>query len=289
MTNKIRAISENGGIVVCAIDSTAICTEMERIHKPSAVVSAALGRLLTGAALMGSWLKTQEDSITLRVNGGGPVGTLVAVVDANGHVRGYADNPIVEIPLNAFGKLDVGGAVGNEGTLTVVKDIHMKEPYTGRIPLVSGEIAEDITSYYAISEQTPTVCALGVLVNPDLSIQKAGGFLMQLLPGATDAEITKLEENLAKMPAVTQLLQDGGTPMDMINMALDGFSPNVLEEETAEYRCNCSREKTLDMLAALGRDELEALQREEETLQVECHYCDKKYQFTVEEILQKTN
>ena len=206
MSRLIRAISENGGVIFSAIDSTEIVAEMERIHKTSAVTSAALGRLLTAGALMGAMLKSPENSITLRVKGDGPAGLLLAVADGAGHVKGMVENPVVEIPLRADGKLDVGSAVGKDGTLSVVRDLGMKEPYIGQIPLVSSEIAEDITSYYAVSEQIPTVCALGVLVAPDLTIRRAGGFLLQLLPGATEEEISRLEANVASMKSVTQML-----------------------------------------------------------------------------------
>lgn len=288
MGNFIRAISENGGIVVCALDSTNMVQEMENIHKTSAVVTAGLGRLLTGASLMGSWLKDAQDSLTLRVNGGGPAGTLVAVCDYNGNVRGYAEHPIVEgLPLTPAGKLDVGAAVGKNGSLTVIRDMGLKEPYIGTIPLVSGEIAEDITSYYANSEQTPTVCALGVLVNKDLSVRKAGGFLLQLLPGATDDEITQIENNIAQIPPVSELFENGGTPLELVNMCLRGFAPQILEEKEVEYRCNCSREKIEKTLITLGRPELEKLQKEDANLTVECHYCDKKYTVSVRDLLEK--
>lgn len=286
--NMVRSISENGGIVICAINSTNIVQEMEKIHKTSAVVSAALGRLLTGAILMGTWLKNDQDSLTLRVNGDGPIGSLVAVSDANGHVRGYASQPIVEdVPLRDDGKLNVGTAVGQNGFLIVSKDLGMAEPYIGQVPLVSGEIAEDITSYYAVSEQTPTVCALGVLVNEDLTIRKAGGFLLQLLPGATEEEISALEKNLAIIPPVTKLLEDGGTIYDMVNLALAGFNPNILDESHAEYKCNCSREKVENILIGLGRAELEEMQKEEEIATVECHFCDKKYQVKIADLLKE--
>ena len=207
MGNMIRGISENGGVIFCGVDSTNLVRTMEQIHKTSAVTSAALGRLLTAASIMGIMLKNSKDSITLRVNGGGPAGTVLAVADGMGCVKGYVENPVVEIPLRPDGKLNVGGAVGRDGTLSIVRDLGLKEPYVGQIPLVSGEIAEDITSYYATSEQIPTVCALGVLVDPDLTISCAGGYLLQLLPGATEEEITMLEKNIANVPSVTTLLQ----------------------------------------------------------------------------------
>lgn len=284
--NYVRAISENGGIVVCALNSTNIVQEAERIHKPSAVVTCALGRLLTGAALMASWLKDEEDSITLRVNGGGPAGTIIAVADGEGNVRGYASHAIVEgIPLRADGKLNVGAAVGKDGTLSVIRDMGLKEPYIGQIPLVSGEIAEDITSYYATSEQTPTVCALGVLINEDLSVRCAGGYLLQLLPGASEEEITRIEQNITAMPAVTTLLQKNVTPQKMAAMALEGFAPQVLEEKKLEYKCHCSREKTERILISLGVDELKEMAEEAPMTKVECHFCSKTYEIELAPLL----
>lgn len=277
MARLIRAISENGGVIFCAVDSTPIVREAERIHQTSAVTSAALGRLLTAASMMGVMLKNEDDSLTLRVNGGGPAGTVLAVSDGLGNVRGYVQNPVVELALRADGKLDVGGAVGRDGTLSVVKDLGMREPYVGQVPLVSGEIAEDITAYYAVSEQTPTVCALGVLVDTDLSILAAGGYLLQLLPGASEAEITRLEQNVAAMPSVTQLLMSGATLEDIMARAMDGFSPNVLDEQQVSYRCNCTRQRVERALLSLGKEELTQMAQEENPVEVSCQFCDKKY------------
>ena len=234
MGKLIRGLSENGGIVFCGVDSTDIVCKAEQLHTTSATCSAALGRLLTGASLMGSMLKDDRDTITLRVSGNGPAGVVIACTDGTGNVKGCIDHPLVELPAKANGHLDVGGAVGKDGVLTVIRDNCLqKEPTVGQVPLVSGEIAEDITSYYAYSEQVPTVCALGVLVDKDLSISCAGGYLLQLLPGATDAEITQLEQNIAAMPSVTEMLHAGKTPEDMMNLAMAGFNPSVLDEREA--------------------------------------------------------
>ena len=276
MSRLIRAISENGGVLFCAVDSTDIVREAERIHKTSAVTSAALGRLLTAASMMGVMLKSEKDSLTLRIKGGGPSGTVLAVSDGAGNVRGYVEQPVVELPPRADGKLDVGGAVGRDGTLSVVKDLGMKEPYVGQVPLVSGEIAEDITAYYAVSEQTPTVCALGVLVDRDLSILTAGGYLLQLLPGASDAEITHLEQNVAGLPSVTEL------------QALAGFAPNVLDEQQVRYQCDCSQARVERALLSLGRDELAEMAAEGKPVEVSCHFCDKKYYVDAGTLLDET-
>ena len=283
-----RAIAKDASVVATAVDATDIVAEIEKIHQTSAVVTAALGRLSIAASMMGYDLKNENDTVTLRVKGGGPAGMLVAVADSRGNVKADVDQPVVELPLNAKGKLDVGGAVGTDGTLSVVKDLGLKEPYVGIVPLVSGEIAEDITSYYAYSEQIPTVCALGVLVDKDLSIACAGGYLLQLLPGATDAEITRLEQNIAAMPSVTELLRAGKTPQDMMELAMAGFDPQVLDTREVKYRCDCSKERTKEMLLSLGRKELVKLRDEDPKCEVVCHFCHTKYEFDLNELLAET-
>ncbi len=286
MHNMLRGISENGGVVFCGVNSTEIARAAEQYHKTSAVCTAALGRLLTGASMMGMMLKDVEDTITLRVNGGGATGSVVAVTDGLGMVKGYIENPVVELPLQENGHLDVGGAVGRAGLLTVVRDHYeFKEPYVGQIPLVSGEVAEDITNYYATSEQIPTVCELGVLVNPDLTVAVAGGYLLQLLPGATDEEITQLEKNIAAMPSVTTFLSQGGTLEGLMELAMAGFNPNVLDEHQVGYRCDCSLARTRDMMARIGMVELEKMSEEDPLCEVVCHFCDKKYQIDLDEFI----
>ncbi len=286
MAHLIRGLSENGGIVFAGIDSTDIVRTAEKLHTTSATCSAALGRLLTGAALMGSMLKDGGDTITLRVSGGGPAGNVIACTDSTGNVKGCIDNPLVELPPRANGHLDVGGAVGTNGVLTVIRDNKLqKEPTVGQVPLVSGEIAEDITSYYAYSEQVPTVCALGVLVDKDLSIICAGGYLLQLLPGATDEEITHLEQNIGAMPSVTEMLHSGKTPKDMMELAMAGFEPQILDERDVHYQCDCSRERTKRMLLSLGRKELEKLRDEDPHCEVVCHFCHTKYEFDLNDLV----
>ena len=284
MAKLVRAISDMGGVVIAALDSTDIVSEMERIHKPSAVVSAALGRLLTASQLMGAMLKSRDDSVTLRIKADGPIGGITVGCDGVGNCKGFVQNNIVEIPLRADGKLDVGTAVGKNGHLYVIKDIGMKEPYVGNIPLVSGEIAEDITAYYAYSEQIPTVCGLGVLVNPDLTIKRAGGYLIQLLPGATDEEITMLENNLKNVPSITKFFEQGKDVYDVINTLLDGFNPNVLDEDTVQYHCDCNRERVEKALISIGIKDLQEIYDEEEHIEMGCQYCDKKYHFTKNDI-----
>ena len=278
MGKLIRCITSDGAVMATAIDSTDIAARAEQIHKTSAVVTAGLGRLLTAASIMGNALKGADNSITLKVAGDGPVGSLIAAADSKGNVRGYPANPVVELPLNAKGKLDVGGAVG-KGTLYVSKDLGLKEPYNGSIPLVSGEIAEDITAYYAMSEQIPTVCALGVLVNPDLTVKSAGGYLIQLLPAADDATIERLEKNIQNIRPITAMLSEGMTPEQVVRLALSDFQVEVLYEQDVFYTCDCSRERVECALMSMGREELHTLIEEQGRAEVTCHFCDKVYRF----------
>lgn len=280
-----RAITKDAAAVAMALDATDMVAELERIHKTSAVVTAALGRLSIAASMAGYGLKGEKDSLTLRVDGDGPAGTMVAVADSRGNVKSYVINPVVELPLNAQGKLDVGGAVGHHGTLTVLKDLGLKEPYAGQIPLVSGEIAEDIAQYYASSEQIPTVCGLGVLVNPDLTVQAAGGYLVQLLPFADEDCISAIEHNVNTLPPVTQMLVQGMTPEQIAMKLLDGLEPNLLDESEPQVRCDCSRKRTESVLAAIGDEELTAMANEMDDIEVCCHFCNQKYHFTPAEIL----
>lgn len=284
MGKLYRAISADGSAFAEVIDARDIVSEIERIHKTSAVVTAGLGRLTVAASLMGYMLKNNGDSITLRIDGGGPAGQLTAVADNWGNVKSCVSNPVVEIPLNSQGKLDVGGAVGKDGTLSVVKDLGMKEPYVGVIPLVSGEIAEDIASYYAVSEQIPTVCSLGVLVNPDLTVRAAGGFLVQLLPFADEKCIDIIERNVGGMRPISAMLDEGRTPEEIAEMLLDGLEPNELDSANPEYRCGCSRERTERILISMGKEELNAIAAEGRDTSVFCHFCGKEYVFTPEEI-----
>ena len=283
MGRIVRTISEDASVVCSAIDGRDIAARIEEIHKTSAVCTAALGRLALGASLLGFGLKGEEDSLTIRLAGGGPAGTLIAVADSYGNVKAYVQNPVVELPLNSVGKLDVRGAVGTDGTLSVIKDLGMGEPYSGQIPIVSGEIAEDITSYLATSEQVPSVCALGVLVNPDLSVAQAGGFLIQLLPFAPESAIEAIEKNIKEMQSVTQLLSQGMSPEEIAMKALEGLNPNVLDDFEVGYKCDCTKERVERALMSLGNDQLEEL-AEDEVTEVKCQFCDKAYHFTREEI-----
>lgn len=280
-----RAISADASVISMALDATDIVAEIEKIHKTSAVATAALGRLSIAGSLMGYTLKNEKDSVTLRIDSDGPLGQLVVVADSKGNVKSCVNNPVVEIPLNPQGKLDVGGAVGKNGTLSVVKDLGLKEPYVGVIPLVSGEIAEDMASYYATSEQIPTVCGLGVLVNPDLTVNVAGGYLIQLLPFADEKCIDIIENNMQTLPPMTTMMASGLSAEDIALKLLDGMEPNVLDEAEVFYKCDCSRERTERVLASIGNDELKSLAEEENEIKVCCHFCGKEYTFIPDEAL----
>lgn len=271
--------------VSTVIDATDIVNEIEKVHKTSAVVSAGLGRLTIATSLIGYGLKCDGDSVTLRMDGNGATGVLIAVADSRGNVKSYVSNPVVEIPLNQYGKLDVKGAIGTDGTLSVIKDLGLKEPYSGTIPIVSGEVAEDVANYFATSEQTPTVCALGVLVNPDLTIKRAGGFLVQLLPFASEEVICTIEKNVNGIKPITTMLEEGQTPEDIALMLLDGLTPNILDEAAPKYQCNCSRERVQRALISLGREELTKMAQEQDVTEVCCHFCNNKYTFSSQDIL----
>ena len=282
--NIIRAITSDGSVTVCAADTTAIVQRAEMMHKTSAVVTAALGRLLTAASIMGCQIKNEQGTLTLKINGGGSIGSVIAVSDSNGNVKGYTQNRVVEIPLNAKGKLDVAGAVGTDGLLHVMRDMGHGEPYIGQSKIVSGEIAEDITAYYAQSEQIPTVCALGVLVAPDLTVKNAGGFLLQLLPGADDEVITQIEKNIAKLKPVTEMLGNGMSIEDICALALEGFEMEILDSFSSEYRCDCSRERVEKALVSLKTEDLLSLADEKGYTTVECHFCNKIHRFNKAEL-----
>lgn len=284
MGRIVRTISQDASVVASVLEAKDIVNEIERIHQSSAVVTAALGRLAIAASLMGIGLKGDNDSLTLRVNGNGPAGTLVAVADSFGNVKADVINPVVEIPLNQYGKLDVRGAVGTNGTLSVIKDIGLKEPYIGQTALISGEIGEDIAGYFVSSEQIPTACGLGVLIAPDLSVQCAGGFLIQLLPFADEKCIETLEHNINKLPSVTQMFENGMDAEKIALHVLEGLSPNVLDAFDAAYKCDCNRRRVERILISLGKTELEKLAEEQESTEVNCHFCGKKYCFTKYEL-----
>ena len=291
MGKLIRCITSDGEVMATAVDTTDIVNRAEQIHRTSAVVTAALGRLLTAGSMMGNMLKGKDDSITLRVNGDGPTGSLIVVSDFNGDVRGYVQNPVVELPLNAKGKLDVGGAVGTNGLLYVLKDLGLKEPFSGSVPLVSGEIAEDITSYYALSEQIPTVCALGVLVDTDLTCKAAGGVIIQLLPFADEETITQIEKNLPLLNNVSALFDKGLTNEEICAIALTDIEYDLFDEIDVGYVCTCSEERMKNALRSMGAKDIRNLFDEQlaegklEELEVCCRFCNSRFIFTPDDLI----
>ena len=280
----VRAISTDGLVQAAAICSRELTERARQIHHASPVATAALGRALAGASMMGNALKGQGASLTLQIKGGGPLGTVLAVSDAEGNVRGYVANPQVDLPLRDDGKLDVGGAVGDEGTITVIKDLHMKEPYVGTIDLLGGEIAEDVAGYFVESEQIPTACALGVLVDRDQSVKAAGGYLIQLMPGAAEDTIAKVEGGIMAAGAVSAILEKNDDPEAMLRTVMSDFDLKILETCPVEYRCYCSRERVERALISLGRTELEQMLSEQGGCQLTCQFCDAVYEFTAEDI-----
>lgn len=280
----VRAISTDGMVQAAAICSRDLTERARQIHKTLPVATAALGRTLAAASMMGNALKSDGASLTLQFKGGGPLGTVLAVSDNEGNVRGYVTNPHVDIPLRKDGKLDVGTAVGHEGTLTVIKDLHMKEPYVGTIDLLGGEIAEDIAGYFVESEQIPTACALGVLVDRDQSVKAAGGYLIQLMPGAAEDTIAKVEGGIMAAGAVSAILEKNDDPEAMLRQVMSDFDLKILETCPVEYRCYCSRERVERALISLGRTELEQMLSEQGGCQLTCQFCDAVYEFTAEDI-----
>ncbi len=285
MDKLIRAVAGDGFIKISAADTREITERARKIHMTMPVATAALGRTLAAASMMGNMLKEQDGSVTVRINGGGPLGSIIAVSDCEGNVRGYVQNPGVELPLRQDGKLDVGAAVGSKGMLTVIKDLNLKDPYVGSVELIGGEIAEDLAAYYLESEQVPTACALGVLVDRDQSVIAAGGYIVQLMPGAPDGLLERLEGNVTKAGAVTDLLRDGFGPAVLIDRVLEGLEPRILEETPVEYRCRCSRRKVAEVLGSLDDSELRDMEEKGENVEVRCQFCDAVYEFTPEEIV----
>lgn len=282
----VRGSSMDGTIRVFCTITTDLVNKAHEIHHTSRVATAALGRLLTGAAIMGAaGLKSDTDSITLQIHGDGPIGQIIAVTDCNSKVRGYVQNPGVQMPLKENGKLDVGRAVGN-GNLTVMRDLGLKEPYVGQVPLVSGEIAEDLTVYYAQSEQTPTAISLGVLVSTeDNTVISAGGYMIQLMPGADEETAIKLEEHLAKVKPITKMIESGMSAQDIIFEITDGFSMMLQNDEALpEYQCKCSKEKMEKALISIGATELQSIIDEQGEAELCCHFCNSKYKFDKSEL-----
>ncbi len=280
----LRATAGNGSVRVFVADTRETVEKAFEYHKTSPVMSAALGRALTGAAMMGSMLKGEEDILTLQIKGDGPAGIITVTSDSKSRVKGYAGNPRVDLPLTEEGKLDVKTAIG-KGTLTIMKDMGLKEPYVGQIPLTSGEIAEDLTYYFAKSEQTPSAVALGVLVDKDYTIKQAGGFIIQLMPEADEDTIFSLEIKLHEMEPVTTMLEKGMTPEDILDYLIGDLEPNILDRVPVEYYCNCSRERVEKALISIGKEEIAKIIEEDGKATLHCHFCNKDYEFNEDELM----
>ncbi len=279
----IRMIAKDAPIKASAITARGVVERARQIHKTLPTATAALGRLLMACSMMGDQLKEEDGSVTLRVKGDGPLGSLTAVSDSGGNVRGYVENPAADPPRRRPGKLDVGAGVGM-GSLTVIKDLRLKEPYVGTIELLSGEIADDVAAYFNESEQIPTACALGVLVDTDQSVLCAGGYLIQLLPGAEEDVIAKVEQGVKELGAVTQAIRDGDSAKALLGNVLRDFRLETLEEREIAYRCTCSRERVERALVSLGRKELSSMLEEQGGAEVACRFCDQVYRYSGEEL-----
>lgn len=280
----VRAITADGMVKATAITGRALVERARTIHTLLPMATAALGRALMGASMMGDMLKEEKGAVTLQIKGGGPLGTVLAVSDYQGNVRGYVQNPHVDLMEKYPGKLDVGAAVGQDGMLTVIKDLGMKEPYVGSIGLFSGEIADDLAMYFVESEQIPTACALGVLVGTDQSVTAAGGYLIQLLPGAGEETITRIEEGVKRLGPVSPALERGLDGEGLLRAVLEGTQLEILEKHPVEYRCYCSRDRVTRALISMGRGELASLIEEQGQAELTCQFCDKVYRYTKEEL-----
>lgn len=284
MDKLVRAITADGMVKAVAVSTRELTERARQIHTTLPVATAALGRTLAAASMMGNALKDPNASLTLQIKGGGPLGTVLAVSDCQGNVRGYVQEPHVDLPLRPDGKLDVGTAVGSEGSLVVIKDLGMKEPYVGSVALLGGEIAEDLAAYFVESEQIPTACALGVLVDRDQSVKTAGGYIIQLLPGAGEDIITKVEGGVLAAGPVTALLEQNSDPEALLRTVLSDFEVEILETTPIEYRCYCSRERVERALISLGREELESILAEQGGCELTCQFCDTIHTFTGDEL-----
>ena len=279
----IRATAANAQIRAFALTSRDLVETARSCHNLSPVVTAALGRLMTGAVMMGGMLKGEKDMLTLQVNGDGPVGGLTVTADSAGNVKGYANAPQAMMPPNANGKLDVGGVIGN-GYLTVIKDMGMKEPYSSQVALQSGEIGNDLTYYFAASEQVPSCVALGVLMEKNNTVKQAGGFIIQLMPFAQEEVIKKLEEKISTIASVTSMLDEGNAPEQILELVLGDMELEITEKTPVQFKCNCTKERVEKVLLSLGKKELEEMIAEGEEVKLHCHFCNKDYGFSVEEL-----
>lgn len=280
----LRGTSGDGSVRIFAADSTQLVEEARRIHCTSPTATAALGRALTASSILGVMMKGEGDKLTLMIKGGGPIGSIVCVSDAKGRVKGYVSNPQQDAPPKYPGKLDVGAVVGNQGSLTIIKDLGLKEPYSGSYPLVNGEIAEDLTAYLAYSEQQPSAVALGVLVSPDSFVSASGGMIVQLLPEASEESVAVLERNIAQISSISYEIEAGKTPEDIIQMVLKELEPKIFERTPIAFCCDCSRKKIEEVFIALGKKELSDIIEQDGKAEVVCHFCNTGYRFSKEEL-----
>lgn len=279
----VRATAAEGQVRAFAATTRNLVETARAMHRTSPVATAALGRLMTGAVMMGSMMKGEKDLITLQIRGDGPIGGIVVTADSKAQVKGYVHEPMVMLPPSPEGKLDVGGAVGR-GKLQVIRDIGMKEPYVGQVDLISGEIAEDLTYYFAVSEQVPSAVALGVLMNKDNTVRQAGGFIIQLMPFADEKVISRLEQKLTEVTHISGLLDEGMTPEEILEYVLADFEPKLTDKVPTTYYCNCSKERVEKAVVSVGKKDLQEMIEDGKTIEVNCHFCDKKYEFTVEDL-----
>lgn len=280
----IRGIDKKRNIRLFVATSTHMVEEARRTHGTSPTATAALGRVLTAAVLLGVTMKDEKDALTFKIKGDGPIGGIIAVSNNNGQVKGYVDNPYVDLPSRPDGKLDVGGLVGKNGQLAIIKDLGLKEPYAGYSNLVSGEIAEDLVHYFYLSEQQPSAVNLGVLVDKDISVRAAGGYILQLLPGVEEKDIDRIEEILKRARPISTLIDQGLTPEQIMETLFGEFKMEILEKKEIQYKCNCNRERIEGVLLSLGKEEIKNIIEEDEKAEIVCHFCNKKYNFSKEDL-----
>ena len=281
----IRATAGDGQIRAFVATTRNLVEEARSLHETTKVATAALGRTLTATSMMGLMMKNENDKVTVIIKGGGPIGTILVTSDSKGNVKGYVTNPNVEVENYPNGKLNVAGAVGTQGHVKVIKDIGLREPYNGSYPLVSGEIAEDFTHYFALSEQTPSVVSLGVLTRAD-EVEHAGGFIVQLMPDAEEENIAKLEQNIVRLSSITNMLKEGNTPEDILNIVLGGLNPKILDRCEVKFECECSKEKVKNALVAIGKTALAEIIEEDKKAEIGCQFCNRKYNYTEEELIE---
>lgn len=285
MTDKlVRATAKDGSVRIFAAITTELVNEGTAIHKCSPTASAALGRMLTGGVLMGAMLKNDKDKLTLQINGGGEAGEIIVTAYADGRVKGYIGNPSVDLPLNEKGKLDVGGAIGKAGDLKVIKDMGLKEPYVGQVPIYTGEIGDDLAYYFTVSEQTPSAVAAGVLVDTDLSIKAAGGFIIQMMPGADELLADMITYRLEEIPSITAMISKGMTVEEILEFIFEGMDLKINESMAPEYKCDCSRDRVERVFMSIGKKDLTEIYNEGKEEELLCHFCNKSYKFTHEDI-----